>query len=193
MKRPGPPPGDLLNLPLTADDEIFEPSVQRLEAQDLLPFDTDGAEDVATTEPALLPEPLGKPGFGLRLKAGLIDLALVGCAIAFAAGGAWIAGVAPTLPAVPGLVVFAVSFSFLYTIVPLVFWSQTPGMAFTELAARGGSDVPLSIQQAIRRWLGAVLTILLCGLPAFLTLTGRSVADRLSKTDVIRRFGEDSH
>jgi uncharacterized RDD family membrane protein YckC len=190
MKRSGPPLGDLLNLPLTDAPASPEPLGERLEAQDLLPFDVVDSDERFEEDVVLPSAPPREAGFGRRLKAGLLDIAVIAAVVAVATGGAWALGATPRLSQLPGFVLFTVSFSFLYTIVPLTFWSRTPGMSASDLVARSGSDTPLTIQQAIKRWIGGAATLLLCGLPALLILTGRSVGDRLSHSRVKRRGGD---
>ena len=113
-----------------------------------------------------------------------MDLAAVAGTILLAIGGAWTLGAAIELASAPAFLLFATAFSFLYTIVPLTFWGRTPGMAVLGLVARSRNQIPLTIQQSIRRWVGAVMTVLLLGLPLLLVLTGRSLADRLSSSRV---------
>ena len=73
-------------------------------------------------------------------------------------------------------------FSLFYTVVPLAFWGKTPGMAAVGLACQAGDDLPLTFAEALRRWLGELVTVLLLGLPSLLALgaTRRSLADRWS-------------
>jgi hypothetical protein len=57
-------------------------------------------------------------------------------------------------------------------------------MAWAGLVARSAGDANLSFGQTARRWLGAVLTAALLGLPALPAAGGkRSLADRLSDSD----------
>ena len=72
------------------------------------------------------------------------------------------------------------AFSFLYSVVTLAFWGQTPGMVAAGLMARSHGDQPLSFGQTGLRWLAGLLTVALGGLPLLVALTGRSFADRLS-------------
>ena len=81
---------------------------------------------------------------------------------------------------IPALLVFLLSFSFLYCVVSLAFWGQTPGMAWCGLVARTEETEPLSFGQTALRWLGHWLTWALLGLPGLLAFSGRSLADRLS-------------
>ena len=79
-----------------------------------------------------------------------------------------------------GLLLFLLAWSFLYFVIALAFWGQTPGMAWAGVIARARAEEPLSFGQTVRRWAGAWLTWALAGLPGLLALTGRSLADRLS-------------
>lgn len=106
-------------------------------------------------------------GFGLVLGVGSI---LLGVSI-----GSW-----ELLP----LGLFLLLFSFVYTVVPLAFWGQTPGMIRAGLVARSGPTDPLTFGQTALRWLGSLLTVATLGLPTLLVLFGgRSLTDRLSGSD----------
>ncbi len=117
---------------------------------------------------------------GDRLLGGLADLAaqllMLGLAIAITHSLGVVVTVADWMP----FAVLASVFSFLYWVVPLAFWGQTPGMAWVGHAARSPGGEPLTFGQTIRRWLGSILTLGLAGLPLLLTLTGRSLTDRIS-------------
>ena len=180
MKRRGPTPDGLLNLPLT--DATDRPAP--LEVQDLLPFEADESDELADEDSSPPHRRDESVDFSSRLKAGLLDLAAVAGTILLAIGGAWTLGAEIGVASTPALLLFATAFSFLYTIVPLTFWGRTPGMAVLGLVARTRNQIPLTIQQSIRRWLGAVATVVLLGLPLVLVLTGRSLADRLSSSRV---------
>ena len=120
-----------------------------------------------------------------RYLAGLADLAVhlaLAVALLF---GARVLGAQAGLADWPALVLFLVVFSFLYTVLPLAFWGQTPGMAWAGLVARSPGDANLAFGQSARRWLGGLLSAALLGLPALLAAGGRrSVADRISDSDV---------
>lgn len=120
-----------------------------------------------------------------RYLAGLADLAVhlaLAVALLF---GARVLGAAAGLADWPAIALFLVVFSFLYTVLPLAFWGQTPGMAWAGLVARSPGDANLAFGQSARRWLGGLLTAALLGLPALLAAGGRrSLADRLSDSDV---------
>lgn len=122
----------------------------------------------------------GRVGIGRRVAAGAADL-LVHLAVAvLALAGCRYLGVFPVLRDWPAGAVFLLSFSFLYTVVPLAFWGHTLGMTWAGLTTESAAGEPLSFDQTARRWLGALLTLVTLGLPLLLALGGRSLADRLS-------------
>jgi uncharacterized RDD family membrane protein YckC len=126
-----------------------------------------------------------RAGIASRLAAGAADLlvhAAVGVSVLV---GCRSMGVQPVLSDGPALALFLLSFSFLYTVVPLAFWGHTPGMAWAGLDARSRDGEPLAFDQTARRWLGAVVTLLLAGLPLLLALGGRSLSDLLSGSETL--------
>lgn len=170
---PAPPP--------VADEPIV---VEKLE----LP---EAPEPVTEPMPATEPRPARpsvRPAAGLaaRLAAGLVDLL-----VHIALGGVLIGGSAllgaPVgwQHAVP-LGFVALVFSFVYYVVPLVFWGRTPGMAVSGLRVRSIDDRPLSLPQATKHWLGLLLTAATGGLGVLLALSGRSLADRLSGSQTLQ-------
>jgi uncharacterized RDD family membrane protein YckC len=127
----------------------------------------------------------GRAGIGSRLAAGAADLlvhAAVGVGVLL---GCRYLGVRPVLSDWPALALFLLSFSFLYTVVPLAFWGHTPGMAWAGLDARSRDGEPLAFDQTARRWLGGIVTSLLLGLPLVLALGGRSLSDLLSGSETL--------
>ena len=120
-----------------------------------------------------------------RYLAGLADLALhLGFGVALLFGARWL-GADAGLTDWPALLPVLAVFSFLYTVLTLAFWGQTPGMAWAGLVARAAGDRSLTFGQTLRRWLGGLLTTALLGLPALLAAGGRrSLADRLSDSDL---------
>jgi len=124
--------------------------------------------------------PAAKAGVGRRLAAAAADLLFHAAVTVTALGGCLYLGVVPALADWPALAVFVLSFSFLYTVVPLAFWGHTLGMTWAGLTAESLDGEPLSFDQTARRWLGALLTLATLGLPLLLALGGRSLADRLS-------------
>ena len=155
---------------------------------------TGAARAAAPPEPALLPRvPAAVPAAGgrrepaplsSRFLAGLADLAVhlaLAVALLF---GARLLGVEAGFGDWPALVLFLLVFSFLYTVLPLAFWGQTPGMAWAGLVARARGYESLTFGQTGRRWLGGLFTAALLGLPALLAAGGgRSLADRLSDSE----------
>ena len=80
--------------------------------------------------------------------------------------------------------VFAFYLSFFSTVVPLVLFGKTVGMALTGLTARGPrGSAALTAAQSVRRWLGTALTLVTLGAPLLATRRDRSApspGDRLS-------------
>jgi uncharacterized RDD family membrane protein YckC len=138
------------------------------------------AGGTAEAAASALPGDRERVGIGRRVAAGAADL-LVHVAVAvLALAGCRVLGVMPAVADWPAFGVFLLSFSFLYTVVPLAFWGHTLGMTWAGLTAESTGGEPLSFDQTARRWLGALLTLAAAGLPLLLALRGRSLADRLS-------------
>jgi len=115
-----------------------------------------------------------------RARAAAGDLVVLGAVGALAALGARWLGAVIGLAELAPLALFLLAFSFLYSVISLAFWGQTPGMAWAGLVARTVAGEPLSFGQTALRWLGSWLTWATLGLAGLLALTGRSLADRLS-------------
>lgn len=130
-------------------------------------------------------EETDRASIGTRLAAGAADLLVHGAVIVGVLLGCRSMGVRPVLSDWPAFAVFLLSFSFLYTVVPLAFWGHTPGMAWRGLDARSRDGEPLAFDQTARRWLGAIVTSLLLGLPLVLALGGRSLSDLLSGSETL--------
>lgn len=157
--------------------ELDEPFPEEREARS--PSSPDAAND-DVDQPA---EP--RASAGSRLAAGAADLlvhAAVGVGVLL---GCRSMGVRPILADWPALALFLLSFSFLYTVVPLAFWGHTPGMAWAGLDARSRDGEALAFDQTARRWLGGVATLLLAGLPLLLSFRGRSLSDLLSNSETL--------
>jgi len=139
---------------------------------------SDGSAAAAAASP--VPGDRTRVGIGRRAAAGAADL-LVHVAVAvLALAGCRGLGVMPAVADWPAFGVFLLSFSFLYTVVPLAFWGHTLGMSWAGLTAESLGGEPLSFDQTARRWLGGILTLGTAGLPLLLALSGRSLADRVS-------------
>ncbi|HEV8631059.1 MAG TPA: RDD family protein [Thermoanaerobaculia bacterium] len=170
-QRRGPQQATLFELEL---DEVEEPTFE--------------------PEPPPLPPPARPaPGaaihapFRARLFAGLADLAAHVAMVALALLGARALGVPPTLEQAPAFAVLLLVLSLFYTVVPLAFWGKTPGMAAVGLVCAAGDELPLTFAEALRRWLGELVTVLALGLPGLLALGAdrRSLADRWSGSDLV--------
>lgn len=198
MRRPEKPNGPadeplLFDLPLAGPGELpDEPPLRpargtRAPRPAVPPPIPEPPPSVARKGP--IPVPAPEPGAapvresatrGSRFAAGLADL-LVHAAIGVTAlvGTRWM-GVRPTLSDWPALVLFLLSFSFLYVVLPLAFWGYTLGMAWAGLIARNRDGEPLTFDQTARRWLGGLLTILTLGVPLLVMIRGRSLVDWIS-------------
>ena len=119
-------------------------------------------------------------GLGRRLLAGLGDLALHAAVYVLMLAGARYLGVELRPASLGATGVALLLFSLLYTVIPLAFWGQTPGMSWAGIVSRSTDGEPLSFGQSTRQWIGSLLTLLLAGLPTLLALGGRSLCDRLS-------------
>jgi uncharacterized RDD family membrane protein YckC len=137
-------------------------------------------EEEAAEAPAGAAAGADRSAIGRRLAAGAADLLVHAAATTLALAGSVYLGAAPALRDWPAVAIFVLSFSFLYTVVPLAFWGHTLGMTWAGLKAESLDGEPLSFDQTARRWLGALLTVAALGLPLLLALGGRSLADRLS-------------
>lgn len=80
---------------------------------------------------------------------------------------------------------FALYLFFFATVVPLLLFGKTVGMALTGLTARGGPGrTPLTAAESARRWIGTALTLAGLGIPLLFTRRdgeAPSPADRLSR------------
>lgn len=122
----------------------------------------------------------GSAVVGRRFAAGAADL-LVHAAIAVVVlAGTRMMGVRPALSDWPAVLAFLLSFSFLYTVVPLAFWGHTLGMVWANLTSRNQDGEPLTFDQTARRWLGSLATTATLGLPLLFSQGGRSLSDLLS-------------
>lgn len=117
-----------------------------------------------------------------RARAAAGDLVVLAAVGAIAASGARALGAPIGAGQIAPLLVFLLSWSFLYTVIALAFWGQTPGMAWVGVVARSADGEPLSFGQTALRWIGIWLTWALAGIPGLLALTGASLADRLSRS-----------
>ncbi len=117
---------------------------------------------------------------GAVLAAGLFDFLALFAVLTIALVGIVMMGVGVGSRLGPPMVLFVGVFSFVYYVLPLAFWSRTPGMSWAGIVARNEGDQPLTFGQTALRWFGAVLTATLLGLPLLLALSGRSLSDRIS-------------
>lgn len=145
----------------------------------------DEPEDEPLSSPADRSGPAGRAGLGSRISAAGADLLVHASVAVGVLVGCRFMGVKPVLSDWPAVALFLLSFSFLYTVVPLAFWGHTPGMAWAGLDARSRDGEPLAFDQTARRWIGGILTFLLLGLPLLLAFGGRSLSDLLSGSETL--------
>ncbi|HVS15291.1 MAG TPA: RDD family protein [Thermoanaerobaculia bacterium] len=179
----GPAPGEREGTPAAAHNlDLFGGAVAG-EQPSAAPLP---AKDPRAERPAAARE-IAAP-FGERLLGGLADLAVHLGMLAAALLSMSSLELPPALELWPGFLVFLLAFSFLYHVVSLAFWGQTPGMAWRDLRARDAEGQPLSFGQAGARWIGALLTATMCGLPLLLSWgEGGSLSDRLSRSRTVLR------
>jgi uncharacterized RDD family membrane protein YckC len=179
--RPKPPEEPLLfDLPLGDPEPEPEltPLPRRKAERPARPVpvpDPEPEDDLAASSPA------GEfAGRAKRLAAGLAD-AMLHAAILVAAlvGTRWMGVKLDPTRDWPALAVFLLSFSFLYTVLPLAFWGQSLGMAWSGITSRNRDGEPLTFDQTARRWLGGLLTAATLGLAALVS-SRRSLSDLLS-------------
>ena len=116
-----------------------------------------------------------------RLVAGLTDVGVCAGVLVVLLVALLAQGIRPGLADWPAGAVFLLSFSFLYSVLPLAFWGRTPGMTLAALRATGRDGGPLTFRQAALRWLASVLTVALAGVPLLLAVGGRrSLSDLIS-------------
>jgi len=183
MRRPDKPnpPDEPLLFDLPLGDPEPEPAPlprrkpERPARRGPVPVPDPEPVDVAALRPA------GEfAGRAKRLAAGLADLMLHAAVLMIAVIGTFWMGVKldPTRDW-PALAVFLLSFSFLYTVLPLAFWGQSLGMAWSGITSRNRDGEPLTFEQTARRWLGGLLTTATLGLPALVS-SRRSLSDLVS-------------
>lgn len=185
-----PPPQEPVDAPIIIEPLDLTAAATQAE---LLPNAPPERPPTAQSEP---PSPEPSPparqaepqpaGIGGRFTAGLIDLLLHAVIGALLVGGSALLGVEIAARHAAPLAVVLLLFSFLYHVVPLAFWGNTPGMAVVDLRTRTLDDLPLSLPQATGHWLALLLTVLSCGTGVLLALGGKSLADRLSSSQTLQ-------
>jgi uncharacterized RDD family membrane protein YckC len=150
--------------------------------------DEERPEALRETAGAAVPE-TPAAGAARRVRAALADLLAIASVGLGAVAGLRLLGVALPSSAWLGVGAMLLVFSYLYSLLPLAFWGQTPGMAWAGVRV-GAADGSLpSFAQAHRIILAGLLTCLLLGLPALLLWSGRSLGDRWSGCQA-RRSGD---
>jgi len=172
--RPGAPAPPARTLPLFDDEPARAPSPEIVAGP--------GAEAARRGRPVPVPRPpeLRRPHLRRRLISAAGNFVILAASGVVAGFGAAAMGATLSTAAAPALALFLLSFSFLYSVVPLAFWGSTPGMSWAGLVARNGTTEPLAFGQTVWRWLAGWLVVATAGLLGLVALSGRSLADRLS-------------
>jgi uncharacterized RDD family membrane protein YckC len=167
-------------------DELFSPDALSLfeedTAEEPLALEEPVARQYAINTPPLAPAPVVP-----RILAGLIDLGILLAVAVSVWIGLYLLGVQIDSTAWLPVVIFLLSFSFLYFVFPLAFWGRTPGMSLVGLVARTPDNRPLTFGQTALRWVGTLGTVAGLGLPILLTLFGDSFTDRVSGSRTLIR------
>lgn len=170
------------------DERVAEPVAEKIEAEPAV-----GQPESLGTDPEHDAGPRQRvpvsAGVRARYFGGLVDLFVHVVLMAIVLVLVRLMGVEPQGSEVVPFALLSLVFSLFYTVIPLAFWGQTPGMAAAGITARAEDGGPMSFSQASRRWIGGLLTTGLLGLPLLLALSGRSLGDRLSRSET---FESDS-
>lgn len=169
--------------PAPVEEEVEQPALP-LAASEPAPAADDVPREPATrqanrAQPARATEP-DAATLRLRAAAGLTDLGVCIAIVVVLLVALLAQGLRPELSDWPAGALFLLTFSFLYSVLPLAFWGRTPGMTLAGLRTSSADGRPLSFRQAVLNWLGSVLTVALAGLPLLLALGGRSLSDLIS-------------
>lgn len=145
--------------------------------------DSEASQDVPPAERSGSP-----PDLSARLYAGCVDLLVHAGLLLLLLLGLLALGLDPGIRHTVALGGVLLIFSLFYTVIPLVFWSATPGMRLRGLAAYNDRDEErerLTLAQAVGRWAGALLTVASAGLLLAMAWRGRSLADRLTGSTTV--------
>jgi uncharacterized RDD family membrane protein YckC len=185
--KPTPPPAAAQ--PSAPAPAVDQPPLFDALAPSLRRFDDPANESV----PQELVVVDGAVGIIDRWLAGVADLLIHALIVAATVLAVARMGLPLTLGDWPAFAGLGLLLSCLYCVIGLAFWGQTPGMYWLGHLARSVTDEPLTFGQTFLRWLGALLTLALAGLPLLLVWAGgRSMSDRLSDSKTLRSTREDA-
>jgi len=186
FERPKPESSDDLTLFESPDSPPRAEAASPTEADDAVVVETLDLEAERSRASSAEPSDRGQnAGLGSRLAAGIIDLLVHIAVSGLLIGGSSLLDVPIGARQAPALGFVLLLFSFVYHVVPLAFWGHTPGMTVAGLRARTLDDEPLSLPQATKRWLALLLTLGTGGLGVLLALGGRSLVDRMSRSQTL--------
>lgn len=188
--KPTPPVASkpVASKPVAPTPAVDQPPLFDAQSPPLRRFDDDadaGAPEVVVVD--------GAVGVIDRWLAGVADLLIHTLIVAATVLAVARMGLPLTLGDWPAFAGLGLLLSCLYCVIGLAFWGQTPGMYWLGHLARSVTDEPLTFGQTFLRWLGALLTLALAGLPLLLVWAGgRSMSDRLSDSKTLRSMREDA-
>jgi hypothetical protein len=170
----------------------FNPEAERDLLKDF-PLRPEPPLDLGTAPAGPVPAPLA-PGFATLPDRALgvaadfatsVLVVLVALLAAFA-----VRGRTPQIAGLGWAALFALTVSFFTIVVPFVLFGRTVGMALAGLVARDdGEGRRLTPSQALRRWVGTLVTLVGAGLPLLWTARDPGVptpADRFSGRTLVR-------
>lgn len=144
-----------------------------------------GPPEEAPAEPRVVAASLSRRGAAFAGDAATVALVV---ALALLSAGA-VRGRGITAAGLTWAGAFALYLSFFATVLPLVFFGCTVGLALAGLHVRPGErGRGLTFSQAARRWAGTLATVAGAGLPLFWTCRDRgepTPADRLSRRPLV--------
>ena len=156
-----------------------------------LPLRPEPPMDLAAPRPAAIALSSGAASISDRALGVAADAATAVLLVLVSLLGAFAArGRTPRFEGIGWAAAFALDVSFFATVVPLVLFGRTVGMSLAGLAARDdGAGRLLTPSEAVRRWVGTLLTLAGLGLPLFWTARdpeAPTLADRLSGRTLVR-------
>lgn len=189
----------IADLPLFSEEEIGSAADAPMDEGEALTSPVARPDTATPTQDTLPIEPETRPveaepavgeawraaPIGRRFQAAALDAIVLLATLVSLIAGALLLGAPADVASLPYYLPTWLLFSFLYHVIPLMFWGRTPGMAYIGVFSRGTSGEPLTVGQAVRRWLVAMATLGLCGVPGLAALSGRSLADRVSHSSTL--------
>lgn len=158
----------LLDLPLRAGEgDLFDPPAPPI------------PQPVHGADPASGAVPLSRRWLAMGADAAVVCLIIAAAGLSASA----LRGGLVSAAALAWAAAFALYLSFFATVLPLVLFSRTLGMALADLTARAPGAPRIRSGEGARRWVGTLATLAGLGIPLLFTRSDReapSLADRIS-------------